>query len=223
MIVLGELEENEPKLRELVDAANGNSEGERNCHLVTIPSGVLPSDILISSPILAGEGGGGGGAMGAAAAGGGDAFAEYGGIDPNMDPELAMVLRVSMEEERARQERAAAAANEANGGEESKTEAAAAAGGDGASNANMEDMSDEDALLQQALAMSMAENQPSEEAATTNEDATMEIADDDDAAMQMALQMSMQTEENTGGSAEATGGQFQDPAFVSNVSSICCV
>lgn len=30
-------------------------------------------------------------------------FAEYGGIDPNLDPELAMALRISLEEERARQ------------------------------------------------------------------------------------------------------------------------
>lgn len=215
VIVLGEVEENEPKLRELVDAANGtsNEEGERNCHLVTIPAGVLPSDVLISSPILAGDGGvtmGGGG-------GGGDAFAEYGGIDPNMDPELAMVLRVSMEEERARQERAAAAANEAKEGEESKTEG----GGEGG-NAAMEDMSDEDALLQQALAMSMAESQPSSEEAA-GADTAMDIADDDDdAAMQMALQMSMQTEESSEG-ATASGGQFQDPAFVSNVSDIGCL
>jgi 26S proteasome regulatory subunit N10 len=214
VIVLGEVEENEPKLRELVDAANGtsNEDGERNCHLVTIPAGVLPSDVLISSPILAGDGGvsmGGGGG-----GGGGDAFAEYGGIDPNMDPELAMVLRVSMEEERARQERAAAAANEAKEGEESKTEG----GGEGG-NAAMEDMSDEDALLQQALAMSMAENQPSSEEAA-GADTAMDIADDDDdAAMQMALQMSMQTEESSEGAA-ASGGQFQDPAFVSNVSGL---
>ena len=67
------------------------------------------------------------GSPGGAAAGGGggaDAFAEYGGVDPNMDPELAMALRVSMEEERARQERATAAAAEAaaaeGGAEESK-------------------------------------------------------------------------------------------------------
>lgn len=152
--------------------------------------------------------------MGGVGGGGGaDAFAEYGGIDPNMDPELAMVLRVSMEEERARQERAAAAAaNEAKDGEEGKI----AGDGEGIDN-NMEE--DEDALLQQALAMSMAENPPSSEEATAGaEDATMEIADDDDdAAMQMALQMSMQTEEKAEGEA-ASGGQFQDPQFVSNVS-----
>lgn len=35
--------------------------------------------------------------------GGGGGLDEFGGVDPNMDPELAMALRVSMEEERARQ------------------------------------------------------------------------------------------------------------------------
>ena len=42
--------------------------------------------------------------MAAAAAGGGDF--DF-GVDPNLDPELALALRVSMEEERARQEAAA--------------------------------------------------------------------------------------------------------------------
>eukprot|EP00586_Coscinodiscus_wailesii_P022849 CAMPEP_0172497030 /NCGR_PEP_ID=MMETSP1066-20121228/94760_1 /TAXON_ID=671091 /ORGANISM="Coscinodiscus wailesii, Strain CCMP2513" /LENGTH=215 /DNA_ID=CAMNT_0013269603 /DNA_START=182 /DNA_END=825 /DNA_ORIENTATION=- len=53
IVALGELEENEPLLKELVDAANGSGE-ERTCHLVTIPAGVLPSDVLISSPIMHG-------------------------------------------------------------------------------------------------------------------------------------------------------------------------
>lgn len=34
------------------------------------------------------------------------------GVDPNMDPELALALRISMEEERARQEAAAKKASE---------------------------------------------------------------------------------------------------------------
>eukprot|EP01083_Nonionella_stella_P151064 482247_1 len=38
VVALGELEENETKLKELVDAANGNNE-EKLCHLVTIPTG----------------------------------------------------------------------------------------------------------------------------------------------------------------------------------------
>jgi 26S proteasome regulatory subunit N10 len=52
IVALGELEANEGKLRELVDAANGRADEERTCHLVTIPSGVLPSDVLANSPIL---------------------------------------------------------------------------------------------------------------------------------------------------------------------------
>ncbi|GAB9464037.1 hypothetical protein Gpo141_00001478 [Globisporangium polare] len=103
VISMGEVDANAAKLQVFVDAANSNS----NSHLVTVPAGVLPSDVLVSSPVLHGEDspmvtGGGGGAAGA----GGDSFAEYGGIDPSMDPELALALRVSMEEERARQEAA---------------------------------------------------------------------------------------------------------------------
>jgi 26S proteasome regulatory subunit N10 len=52
----------------------------------------LLSDILLSTPVLAGEGGGNFGAQG------GDF-----GAQGNPDPELEMVLRISMEEERERQ------------------------------------------------------------------------------------------------------------------------
>lgn len=209
VVCLGELGENEAKLRELVDAANGPSaEGvERTCHLVTIPAGVLPSDVLISSPVLRADGAGGGMGGGAAAAGapppgGADGFADFGGIDPNMDPELAMALRVSMEEERARQERAAPAAAAAD--------------------------DDEDALLQQALAMSMAEGAAGGDA----DAAPMETeggggGDDDDdemdAEMQAALAMSMADEggpaSGEGGSAPPSGeaARFQDPQFVNQL------
>jgi 26S proteasome regulatory subunit N10 len=145
------------KLQDFIDAANSGD----NSHLVVIPAGILPSDVLISSPIIAGEGGGMG-SFGAPSAGGG--AAEFGGVDPNLDPELAMALRVSMEEERARQEAAAAASSE--GHAETKSSdamdvdpstspttapktplAPAVAAGD-----------DEEALLRQALAMSMNES-----------------------------------------------------------------
>ena len=108
VVVLGDRDGNADKLRAFVDAANAND----NSNLVAIPAGVVPSDVLISSPVIQGKdsGGGGGGerllrAEAAAVRGG---FAEFGGIDPNLDPELAMALRISMEEERARQEAAAA-------------------------------------------------------------------------------------------------------------------
>mmetsp|Transcript_9573 Transcript_9573/g.14191 ORF Transcript_9573/g.14191 Transcript_9573/m.14191 type:complete len:418 (+) Transcript_9573:97-1350(+) len=227
VIAMGELGDNEPKLRELVDAANGssaNEEGaERNCHLVTIPAGVLPSDVLITSPIFRGDAAPMGGDMGGAAAGGGggggDTFAQYGGVDPNMDPELAMALRVSMEEERARQERVSAAVAESNQEEKSgdgEDDAAAANNAESMEGITAGVENDEDALLQQALAMSMAENQASstteETTAAAGESTAMDMGDDDDdAAMQMALAMSMQGE-----SEEKTDAGL-DPAFVNQL------
>jgi 26S proteasome regulatory subunit N10 len=210
VVAMGELEVNEDKLKELVDAANGRTEegAERSCHLVTIPAGVLPSDVLASSPIVHGGSGGSAFAASAAAAAatgdfGGGAFADFGGVDPNMDPELAMALRVSMEEERARQERlaaqqAVAAAEESNDPE--MGDANAVRGGDAAATPSAMDLglSEEEALLQQALAMSMNENEPtSAQEQKSDEDskpaASMETEEDDEAAaMQMALQMSLQ-------------------------------
>lgn len=119
VVSMGDLEYNSAKLQAFVDAANSNS----NSHLVTVPAGVLPSDVLVSSPVIHGDEGGGMGAMaGMGGGGGGDAFAEYGGVDPSMDPELALALRVSMEEERARQE-----ALQKKAAEEAKQQEAAAA------------------------------------------------------------------------------------------------
>ncbi|CAH0474831.1 unnamed protein product [Peronospora belbahrii] len=108
VVSMGELDANAAKLQAFVDAASSNN----NSHLVTVPAGVLPSDVLVSSPVLHGDDG----AAAAAASGGdggNDSFAEYGGVDPSMDPELALALRVSMEEERARQEAAQKRAAEA--------------------------------------------------------------------------------------------------------------
>jgi 26S proteasome regulatory subunit N10 len=82
-------------------------------HLIIVPPGVQPSDALVSSPIFQGEGGGAGGGGGGdvggdmgmgGGGGGGDMFAEYGGVDPSLDPELAMVMRASAEEARQREE-----------------------------------------------------------------------------------------------------------------------
>ena len=214
VVAMGELELNESKLRELVEAANGRSDdGQRTCHLITIPAGVLPSDVLASSPIVHGAGGFSGAPVGATAGGdsGMGGFADFGGVDPNMDPELAMALRVSMEEERARQERAVAAASEA-GTEESKD-----ADMPDAANAAMDlGLSEEDALLQQALAMSMNENDPPAQSEAKSRDDHSDIGadeEDEDAAMKMALQMSMQPDAVE----EAKTEQFQDPQFVSQL------
>lgn len=117
---------------------------------MAIPAGLLPSDVLVTSPIIHGgeEGAAAAASMGAGGFGGGFGGAwiflcvleficltrmlihhhlndgctttDFGGVDAQNDPALAMALRVSYEEERARQEAAAKAAAEAEGGGEAK-------------------------------------------------------------------------------------------------------
>lgn len=48
---------------------------------------MMPSDVLVSSPVIRGEDAATNVVGGAA----GETFAEYGGVDPSMDPELALV------------------------------------------------------------------------------------------------------------------------------------
>lgn len=154
IVSFGDCEANEEKLTAFIATVNNGD----SCHLVSVPAGTILLDQLFSSPIYQSEGGGGygGGAMGGEGAGGeGMEF----GVDPNMDPELAMVLRISMEEERARQGttesgQAAGGAPGATGG----ASAAAGGGGDANNEGGIEPM-DEDALLEQALAMSTDVNE----------------------------------------------------------------
>lgn len=75
-----------------------------NSHLITVPPGPrMLYEAIATSPILMEEGfdmgsGNGGG-------GGYDPFGDI--MDPNADPDLALALRLSLEEEKARQEREA--------------------------------------------------------------------------------------------------------------------
>ncbi|NWR81244.1 PSMD4 ATPase, partial [Centropus unirufus] len=108
IINFGEEEANTDKLTAFINTLNGKD--GIGSHLVTVPPGPSLADALISSPILAGEGG--------AMLGLGASDFEF-GVDPSADPELALALRVSMEEQRQRQEeeaRRAAAASAAEAG-----------------------------------------------------------------------------------------------------------
>jgi 26S proteasome regulatory subunit N10 len=95
------------KLTDFNDAVKG-ADGS---YLGVIPPGPnLLSDTILATPLLANEGvGGSSGAAGAAGGGGegGDVGAsqfEF-GVNPEVDPELALALRMSYEEEKARQEK----------------------------------------------------------------------------------------------------------------------
>ncbi|KAF8475958.1 hypothetical protein BDZ91DRAFT_674031 [Kalaharituber pfeilii] len=102
-INFGEIDsDNTSKLQAFVDAINASD----NSHLATIPPGPhLLSDLLITTPILSGENGVGNGGSGAGGEAPGDLGAFEFGVDPSVDPELALALRMSMEEEKARVER----------------------------------------------------------------------------------------------------------------------
>merc|ERR1712106_1204985 len=131
IVSFGEDEVNADLLNKFVTTINGK-EGTGS-HLVTIPPGPHLSDALVSSPIVQGEDGSGG------VGGSSGAGFEF-GVNPDDDPELALALRVSMEEQRARQVAEGGAVEAPAGGETQ-----------GAS----ESESSEEALLQRALAMSM--------------------------------------------------------------------
>ncbi|XP_010531540.1 PREDICTED: 26S proteasome non-ATPase regulatory subunit 4 homolog [Tarenaya hassleriana] len=189
------------KLEALVAAVNNN-----DCsHIVHIPPGANAlSDVLLSTPVFTGEEGGGtyNAAAAAAAAGGDFDF----GVDPNLDPELALALRVSMEEERARQEAAAKKAAEETvqkdkGGDSSSVPHDTVAR---KTETNAEPMDEDKALLDQAIAMSVG-------------DVNMTEATDEDQDLALALQMSMQGDaQGSGGPTEASN-LLGDQAFISSV------
>ena len=94
IISFGENAENQDKLQRFIDAANSNG----NSHLVAIDrTDALISDVILSSPLVMGEAGTSG---------------DINPVDPNQDPELAMALRLSLEEEQARQRAAEGAPQE---------------------------------------------------------------------------------------------------------------
>lgn len=243
VVSFGETEDNQEKLESLIQAVNNES----NSTLVVIPCGCVPVDVLVTSPIVNENmmGGGTHTSTGGEAASTANGLDDFGGVDPNMDPELAMALRVSMEEERARQEAAASAQNtgatmsddgpaplDTLGGSEPTDSTpqpapldapASDAQAPSAQQHTMDDEEDEDALLQQALALSMADN------------AAMDDDDDDD--IQKALQMSMASSETPQeppastppqtlapsptvappAATPAVSAQFYDPSFVSSM------
>jgi len=184
IVSFGEDELNKDLLQKFIETVNGRDGS--GSHLVTIPVGPHLSDALVSSPIVQGEDG-----SGAVPTGGGFEF----GVDPNEDPELALALRVSMEEQRARQEAenaaggGAGAANPADPAQTTKEKVETAGGGTGA---------EDDPVLARALAMSVDQSEGSaEDKSDVNLDAMTE-----DEQIAYAMRMSMQQEAAAASAAE---------------------
>ncbi|TBU29104.1 hypothetical protein BD311DRAFT_787968 [Dichomitus squalens] len=169
-----------------------------NSHYLSVPPGAhLLSDVILSSPILAGDRGIPEEAMGDAGAPGGTGAGGFEfGVDPSLDPELAMALRMSMEEEQARQAAAAQAAAQASGTASSSEPSAPAAQTSATSptaaqpaavtaGAADEEGEDEDAMLARALALSQGED--------------VEMAAEDESeedAIKRAIEMSLKGDDN---------------------------
>lgn len=129
VINFGENDANHQKLSDFIDTLNGKSGG--SSHLVSVPPGAVLHDSLVTSPVVAGEHGGN-----LASSSLGLGF----GLDASEDPDLLYALRVSMEDQRMRQEQ------EMNAAPNETTNPAPLPAASGTS---------EEAMLQQALAMSM--------------------------------------------------------------------
>jgi 26S proteasome regulatory subunit N10 len=102
-VAFGELDDDVTKK---LEAFNENVKSGDGSHLAVIPPGPgLLSDQLVTSPILSGDGTSGAGGAGGEGGGQDSSNFEF-GIDPSVDPELALALRMSMEEEKARRDKA---------------------------------------------------------------------------------------------------------------------
>lgn len=109
-ILFGEIDDD---VQKKLEAFNNVVKGSDSSHFIVAPAdGRLLSDQLLSTPILLGEGAAAGGAGGAGGGGGGGDFGDF-DFDPSTDPELALALRMSMEEENARQAKEAKAKEDA--------------------------------------------------------------------------------------------------------------
>lgn len=206
IISFGEDTVNSEVLTTFVNTLNGKD--GTSSHLVTVPPGPHLSDALISSPIIQGEDGSGGAGLGA----GGFEF----GVDPNEDPELALALRVSMDEQRLRQEAEARRAKEASADGKTTT-------------APIKEEPSEEAMLERALAMSMeegAEQQPKGQ--QQSQSGAVDFANmTEDEQIAFAMQMSMQDAQESSGANKEEPMEVEadedysevmnDPAFLQSV------
>lgn len=182
VVSFGEDDCNKEMLGKFIETVNGRD--GKDSHMLSIPTGPHLSDALVSSAIVQGEDG-----SGAVPTGSGFEF----GIDPNEDPELALALRVSMEEQRARQEATTGAA----GGGEAP---AADAGTPTAAGADAED----DPVLARALAMSVGGGSATPSAAAPAGGAEPNLsAMTEDEQIAYAMRMSMAEDDNAGAGGEA--------------------
>lgn len=182
VVSFGEDAENNPLLTTFVNTLNGKDSNTGGSHLVSVPAGgcVVLSEALISSPLIGGDGAG--------PSGSGLSPFEF-GVDPNEDPELALALRVSMEEQRQRQE------------EESRRQQTTTEGGEAGKTGEPQNTG-----MERALAMSLGHE-------------AMELSEEEQIAlaMQMSMQQEAPAAEENMDVSEEYAEVMNDPAFLQSV------
>ncbi|KAL0486139.1 26S proteasome subunit Rpn10 [Acrasis kona] len=180
-----------------LDAFINSVVSDDNSHLVTVPPGPhLLSDMLLSSPVVTAGGDLSASGVGVGGGNGGDDFA----VDPNMDPELAMALRMSLEDERRRQERVRAEEEAAGGGSGGGATSAAPDTRSEtqpllSSNSMQDDDDDEDEEIRRAIALSLAEEK-NDDSMQQDEDLYDDDMDEDE-LLKAALALSKQESGST--------------------------
>jgi len=199
IVNFGEDECNVELLAKFIETLNGKN-NDPQCNLVNVPAGGNLNDGVRRSRICGNDDNTGG----AAGAGGMD---DMGGEDwmddPNMDPDLALALRVSLEESRARQQQEAQASQpnvpsaiqEASASQAEADATTTVQNNEEALNA----MDNDDEMLMQALQMSLAggENNAEEEAEEDDGEDEVDYANmTEEQQIEYALKMSLQQDDN---------------------------
>merc|ERR1712127_874078 len=193
VINFGEDESNVELLAKFIETLNGKST-EPQCNLVNVPAGGNLNDACRQSRICGQD------QTAGATSGAMDDGGENWMDDPNMDPDLALALRVSLEESRARQQEEAQASGpnvpstiqETAASQSEANLVSTVQDNDEAINA----MDNDDEMLMQALQMSLAGGGAEEEEELAAEDEEEEEVDyanmTEEQQIEYALKMSLQ-------------------------------
>jgi len=152
IVIFGE-ESSKEQFEEFITIVNGKD--NTNCHLICIPSGANLPDTLMNTPIIQNE-------DGSDLPSGYSANAFAFGINPEDDPELAMALRISMEEQRRVQEPEIGQPNPS-----TNLETAVLTNPSSANETDVTQLTEEEQMAL-AIQMSMTQSETNEESPTTS-------------------------------------------------------
>lgn len=178
IVIFGE-ESSKEKFEQFISTVNGKD--NTSSHLVCVPSGANLPDALVNTPIIQGEDGSG-------LPSGYSASSFSYGFNPEDDPELAMALRISMEEQRRVQEaEIGAPSNNKETSNQSKPETTGSVPVTQPANEEMDiNRMTEEEQIELALRMSMAQDsndvEMKEESATAQKETTTAEKEDNFAA-----------------------------------------